>query len=208
MSKPEISCSKNGPMIVKGLENLIDSDGTRLTTRAAMGLCRCGASKNKPLCDGSHMKSGFSDETSPDRTQDKVSSYEGEHITIHNNPLLCSVATFCHKELESVFNVNREPWIAPDEDSIENIKTVIEKCPSGALSYSINGQAQAEPDREVSITIVKNGPFRITGGITFKDANWGQGASREHYTLCRCGASKNKPFCDGSHNNIDFDDSA
>ena len=46
MSKPVISCSKNGPMIVKGLENFIDSDGTRLTTKAAMGLCRCGASKN------------------------------------------------------------------------------------------------------------------------------------------------------------------
>ena len=157
MSKPEISCSKNGPMIVKGLENFINSDGTRLATRAAMGLCRCGASKNKPFCDGSHIESGFSDEISPDRTQDEVSSYE---------------------------------------------------CPSGALSYSINGQAQPESDREASISIEKNGPFRITGGITFNAANWGQGASREHYTLCRCGASKNKPFCDGSHVKINFDDSA
>jgi CDGSH-type Zn-finger protein len=208
MSKPEISCSKNGPMIVKGLENFIDSDGTRLATRAAMGLCRCGASKNKPFCDGSHIESGFSDERSPDRTQDEVSSYEGERITIHNNPLICSVARFCHKELESVFNVHSDPWIAPNEDSIENIKTLIEKCPSGALSYSINGQAQPESDREASITIQRNGPFRITGGITFNAANWGQGASREHYTLCRCGASKNKPFCDGSHVKINFDDSA
>ena len=205
MSKPEISCSKNGPMIVKGLENFIDSDGTRLASREVMGLCRCGASKNKPFCDGSHMKSGFSDETSSDRTQDVVRSYEGEHITIHNNPLICSAAAFCHKELGSVFNVHRDPWISPDEDSIENIKAVIEKCPSGALSYSIKGQAQPEPDRKTTISIEKNGPFRITGGIVFNDANWVQGASREHYTLCRCGASKNKPFCDGSHTNINFD---
>ena len=207
MSKPTISCSKNGPMIVKGLENLIDSDGTRMATKAAIGLCRCGASKNKPFCDGSHKASGFSDEVSPDRTADKLSHYEGKHITIRNNPLLCSVAGFCHNELERVFNVHRDPWIAPDEDSVANIRALIEKCPSGALSYVINGQAQPKADREAAITIEKNGPLRITGNITFNAANWGQGASREHYTLCRCGASRNKPFCDGTHANIGFDDS-
>ena len=62
MSKPVISCSKNGPLIVKGLENFIDSDGTRLATKVAMGLCRCGASKNKPFCDGSHNAAGFKSE--------------------------------------------------------------------------------------------------------------------------------------------------
>ena len=195
-------------MVVKGLENFIDSNGTPLTTKAAMGLCRCGASKNKPFCDGSHKESGFSDEISSDRTEDKLSSYQGEHITIYNNPLICSVAEFCHNELESVFNMHRDPWIAADEDSPENIKVLIEKCPSGALSYSINGQPQSVAECEAAITIEKNGPLRITGSITLKDVNWGQGASREHYTLCRCGASKNKPFCDGSHANIGFDDSA
>ena len=54
MSKPVISCSKNGPLIVKGLENFIDSDGSHLETKPAMGLCRCGASLNKPFCDGNH----------------------------------------------------------------------------------------------------------------------------------------------------------
>ena len=68
MSKPVIICSKDGPMIVKGLEHFYDSDGTRLQTKAAIGLCRCGASKNKPYCDGSHKYAGFSDEISPDRT--------------------------------------------------------------------------------------------------------------------------------------------
>ena len=91
--------------------------------------------------------------------------------------------------------------------SLEHIKALIEKCPSGALSYSIKGQAQPAADREPAITIEKNGPLRITGGIELKDANWGQGAPQEHYTLCRCGASKNKPFCDGTHAKISFDDS-
>ena len=207
MTKPVISCSKNGPMIVKELENFIDSDGQRLETKAAMGLCRCGASKNKPWCDGTHKDSGFTDEVSPDRTEDRATRYEGREVTIVNNPLLCSVAEYCHRELESVFNMNNQPWINPDGDTLENIKAVIEKCPSGALSYSINGQTQPVSDCEATITIEKNGPLRITGRIELQDAKWGQGASQEHYTLCRCGASKNKPFCDGSHAAAKFDDS-
>jgi len=207
MSKPVISCSKNGPVIVKGLENFYDGNGARLTTKPAMGLCRCGASLNKPFCDGNHKYAGFTDAISPDRSEDKVSSYVGKEITVLNNVMLCSVAGHCHKELESVFNVARDPWIEPDQGSPEHIKALIEKCPSGALSYVINGQPQAEADREPAITIEKNGPFRITGGIELKDANWGQGASHEHYTLCRCGASKNKPFCDGTHATSGFDDS-
>lgn len=207
MTKPVISCAKNGPMIVKGLEFLFDSDGNQMETKPAMGLCRCGASKNKPFCDGTHKDIGFSDEISPERTEDKVTSYEGKEITIINNPLLCSVAEHCHKELDSVFNEHNNPWIDPDGDTLERIKTLIEQCPSGALSYSLNGHPQSVSDREAIIIIEKNGPLRITGSIELKDANWGQGASQEHYTLCRCGASKNKPFCDGSHLSINFDDS-
>jgi CDGSH-type Zn-finger protein len=207
MSKPVISCSKNGPMIVKGLENFIDSDGSCLETKPAMGLCRCGASLNKPFCDGNHKYAGFTDELSPDRSEDKVNSYQGKDITIHNNPLICSVAEYCHTELETVFNVHRDPWIDPDEDSLERIRTLIDKCPSGALSYSVRGEPQPVAECAPAITIEKNGPLRITGSIELKDANWGQGASREHYTLCRCGASRNKPFCDGTHSTVGFDDS-
>jgi CDGSH-type Zn-finger protein len=194
-------------MIVKGLENFIDSNGKRLQTKPAMGLCRCGASLNKPFCDGNHKYAGFTDEISPDRTADKATRYEGRDITLMNNPLLCSIAGYCHQELASVFNLKSDPWIDLDGDTLEHIKSLIEKCPSGALSYSINGQPQPVSDREATITIEKNGPLRITGGIELKDAHWGQGASQEHYSLCRCGASKNKPFCDGSHATINFDDS-
>jgi CDGSH-type Zn-finger protein len=207
MTKPVITCAKDGPMIVNGLENFIDSDGERLQTEPAMYLCRCGASSKKPFCDGSHKNIGFTDEVSPERTEDKVTCYEGKNISILNNPLLCSVAEHCHKELESVFNEHKTPWIDPDGDTLEHIKALVEKCPSGALSYSISGQPQPVCDCEAAITIEKNGPLRITGGIELTDANWGQGASQEHYTLCRCGASKNKPFCDGSHTTVNFDDS-
>jgi CDGSH-type Zn-finger protein len=207
MTKPVISCAKNGPMIVKGLENFIDSDGKRLEPKAVMGLCRCGASLNKPYCDGNHKYAGFTDEVSPYRSEDKATHYEGSDITIINNPLLCSIAGYCHQELGRVFNLKNDPWIDPDGDTLEHIKALIEKCPSGALSYSINGQPQPVNACEATISIEKNGPLRVRGGIELQDAKWGQGASQEHYTLCRCGASKNKPFCDGSHLKINFDDS-
>ena len=207
MTKPVITCKNNGPMIIKDLENFIDSDGKRLETEPAMYLCRCGASLNKPYCDGSHKSIGFTDEVSSDRTEDKITCYEGKDISILNNPLLCSVAEHCHKELGSVFNEHKDPWIDPDGDTLEHIKALIEKCPSGALSYSINGQPQPVSDCEATVSIEKNGPLRITGSIELNDAKWGKGASREHYTLCRCGASKNKPFCDGSHTTLNFDDS-
>ena len=65
---------------------------------------------------------------------------------------------------------------------------------------------RGEQEREPAITVARNGPYRITGGIDLLDEPWGEGASTEHYVLCRCGGSKNKPFCDGSHWNVKFRD--
>lgn len=208
MKKPVITCGKNGPLVVKGLENFIDAGGGRLETKPAMGLCRCGASGNKPFCDGSHKAAGFTDEVSPERTPDKLQDYQGREITIYNNVLLCSHSEYCVHELPTVFSESNDPWIDPDGDALANIRALIEKCPSGALSYSINGEQQPDAERTPAITIEKNGPYRITGGIELKDAEWGTGASREHYTLCRCGVSRNKPFCDGSHAGLNFDDAS
>jgi CDGSH-type Zn-finger protein len=206
MTKPVISCAKNGPFLVKGLEHFLDEKGKRLDTRPAMGLCRCGASKNRPFCDGSHKAIGFNDDKSPDRTPDQVTDYHGRHITIHNNVLLCAEAQYCHRELGSVFNENNNPWIDADGDTVERIKAVIGKCPSGALSYSTDGEPMPAMSFEPTIVVERNGPYRVSGGVELNDAEWCAGASREHYTLCRCGASRNKPFCDGSHVRIGFND--
>jgi CDGSH-type Zn-finger protein len=84
----------------------------------------------------------------------------------------------------------------------------VRKCPSGALSYSIDGIEYRDQDRKPMITVSKDGPYIVIGGIALmgNDSQFGQGASKEHYTLCRCGASKNKPFCDGAHREINFKD--
>ena len=74
-------------------------------------------------------------------------------------------------------------------------------------SYSVDGVEYRDQDREPLLTVSKDGPYNITGGIELMgDSHFGEGASKEHYTLCRCGASNNKPFCDGMHRDNNFKD--
>ena len=99
-----------------------------------------------------------------------------------------------------------EPWIDPNAEAVNKIIEVIGQCPSGALSYSIDNVEYGDQNRPAQITISKDGPYFVTGGIELKDEPHSQGASLEHYTLCRCGSSKNKPFCDGTHWSVEFKD--
>jgi len=213
-SKPKLACSPNGPyallndMQATPVPNLRRASGDVCVTVRAVALCRCGASKNKPFCDGSHGTIRFSDRNAADPGKDKRQSYAGKRITILDNRALCSHAGFCTDELKSVFRQHDEPWIAPDGAEMEKIIATIRKCPSGALGYAIDGVEAEAPERAPMITVTDNGPYAVTGGVELMGVKFGQGASTEHYTLCRCGASKNKPFCDGSHWNAAFRDPA
>lgn len=170
-------------------------------------LCRCGVSKRMPLCDGSHVEIGFSGRRETDRSDDRRRSYVGERITIHDNRCVCSHARFCVKELPEVFDLDRRPWVDPDAAEPERIIEVIEKCPSGALSYSIDGIEHRDLEREPAVLIAKDGPYCVVGGIeVVGEEPRGEKVSREHCTCCRCGTSRNKPFCDGSHHRIGFKD--
>jgi CDGSH-type Zn-finger protein len=171
-----------------------------------VALCRCGASNNKPFCDGTHGKNGFSDRNTADPDKNKRKAYIGKGITIFDNRAICSHAAFCTEELASVFRHHDTPWIDPEGASVEKIVAQIRKCPSGALSYAIDGVEAEPPQRPPMVTVTDNGPYAITGGIELMGVKFGDGASTEHYTLCRCGASKNKPFCDGSHWDVGFKD--
>jgi CDGSH-type Zn-finger protein len=222
--KPKISPLPNGPyylvndMEPKVVENLQNSKGEPLSLVTGVALCRCGASNNKPFCDGTHATIGFSSKNkipaddnngTEYKVRDKRKSYVDKEITIHDNRRICSHASECVNSLSSVFKLNSRPWINPDSARTDEIIDTIRKCPSGALSYSINDIEYRDPnEREPMVTVSKNGPYLITGGIDLIGENikWGEGASREHYTLCRCGASNNKPFCDGTHKAINFRD--
>lgn len=177
-------------------------------TVTGVALCRCGGSSNKPFCDGTHGTNGFSDANLAHGAHDKRDNYRGKHITIHDNRGICAHAGACTDNLSSVFKMGNEPWIDPDGAAVAEIIKTIQKCPSGALSYSIDGVEHRDQDREPMVTVTKDGPYAITGAIGLIDQALAQGASSEHYTLCRCGASKNKPFCDGSHWRVGFKDDA
>jgi hypothetical protein len=81
----------------------------------------------------------------------------------------------------------------------------IAQCPSGALAYTCRGKRGPEPDRPPVIRITRNGPYRLEGGIQLKDDLGSVPHSREHCTLCRCGRARNKPFCDGTHDEAAFE---
>jgi CDGSH-type Zn-finger protein len=169
-----------------------------------MALCRCGGSANKPFCDGTHKKIGFVSAPLEGRVADTRDNYEGETITIHDNRGLCAHAGRCTDGLAAVFRLKQEPWIDPAGAPVDAIIETIQACPSGALSYSVNGVEHRDQKRPPAIFVSPNGPYEVTGGPELVDVPRGEGASTEHFTLCRCGASKNKPFCDGSHWAINF----
>jgi CDGSH-type Zn-finger protein len=215
-TKPKIACLPNGPyyllndMRAAPVPNLRRASGEACASVRGVALCRCGGSENKPFCDGTHGKNGFRDDNRADPGKDKRDIYAGKRITIFDNRAICSHAGFCTDELKTVFRQRDSPWIDADAAEVDQIIKTIRKCPSGALSYAIDGatgKRQAEPPQRAPMVVVTdNGPYAVSGGIELVDVKFGDGASTEHYTLCRCGASRNKPFCDGSHWDIGFKD--
>lgn len=216
---PKILPLPNGPLYLLNnlkpmiVENLQNSRGEALYNVRGVALCRCGTYKNKPFCDGSHSMIKFvtenkteSNELSGIRKSKK--SYVGSAITIHNNRSLCSHAAHCVKKLSSVFRLNSRPWINPNGATKDEIIESIRQYPSGALSYSLESvEFKDVEDRKPLITVSNNGPYVVSGGIELlNDTKIDDNASKEHYTLCRCGASKNKPVCDGTHISINFND--
>jgi CDGSH-type Zn-finger protein len=207
-SKPTTSIqpATDGPYLVRNLAQLGNRAGA-IETSASMALCRCGGSANKPFCDGTHARIGFSSAKLGDRLPDRQVDYRAERITIHDNRSLCAHAGYCTQRLASVFLYGQEPWIDPRGASAEDIIATIRACPSGALSYTASGAAPAaDTPAQAAIFVAPNGPYVVTGAAQLSDSAPAAGADAERYTLCRCGGSKNKPFCDGSHWNNGFVD--
>jgi CDGSH-type Zn-finger protein/truncated hemoglobin YjbI/ferredoxin len=183
-----------------------------------MALCRCGGSSIKPFCDGTHSEIGFTSEKDPERVPDRREKFVGQQVTILDNRGTCQHAGYCTDRLATVFRLDSEPFVAPSGGRMDEIIRAVRDCPSGALSYAIDGreareQVDYDDQREPAIEVTKDGPYRITGGIPLTDGEGNderrnEGASREHYALCRCGHSQNKPYCSGMHWYVDFKDPA
>ncbi len=213
-SEPAIQVSLDGPYSVTNVSEFRNWLGEELAVKTEMALCRCGQSSTKPYCDGSHVKANFSGAKDPNRVPDKRAAYKGQQAEIFDNRGICAHSGFCTDRLASVFHAGKEPFITPSGGRLDEIMQAVRACPSGALSYGLDGmesRAHVDQPRTAAIEVSKDGPYRITGGIRLvdeagNDVPRAEGSSREHYSLCRCGHSQNKPFCSGMHWYVKFAD--
>ena len=213
--RPRIRCAHDGPYLVTNAERLRNWLGEELPVLPLMALCRCGESAIRPRCDGACARVGFTDEKDPKRAPDRRDAYAGVQLTVFDNRGICQHSGFCSDRLASVFHTEGV-FVTPSGGRMDEIIRAVRDCPSGALSYAIDGiEARAQVDRddtrEPVIEVSKDGPYRITGGIPLTDTEGEPvtrpaGSSLEHYALCRCGHSQNKPFCSGMHWYVDFTD--
>ena len=202
--KSYISPINNGPLEVAHIEQIDTSDGAIKLDSPAY-LCRCGASKNKPFCDGTHKKINFDSSKSDDRVQDNAREYAGKKIVVHFNRGVCAHVGFCLKSLPNVFDLKARPWIQADNADVEEVIKTVNNCPSGALSYTIKGFPFPEDATDNTIYLIPNGPYLVRGNVELQVTKFGEKAVPSKYALCRCGKSKNKPFCDGTHHQVKFE---
>jgi CDGSH-type Zn-finger protein/truncated hemoglobin YjbI len=212
--KQRVQVRPNGPYIVTNVDTLTTWLGESCSSTPRMALCRCGASASKPFCDGTHARKPFDDTKDPKRVPDRQDTYIGQQVTILDNRGTCAHSGFCTDRLSRVFHLKEDPFITPSGARMDEIVRAVRNCPSGALSLAIDGrEARDTVDtvRKPSIEVSKDGPYRVTGGIPLVDdkgaaVTRNAGASLEHYSLCRCGHSQNKPFCSGMHWSVRFQD--
>lgn len=183
-----------GHCLCRGYEGGYEEQGPHM-------LCRCGGSASKPFCDGTHMSNGFSSDSTSDRRRDHRDDYEGSGIVVHDNRHACAHAEECIHGAPEVFHKMHRPWITPEKAEADHLAEVIRRCPSGALSYRQGGSEWSDTDRPPRVRVMPGGPYRLEGFVelAIDEGAWAEGVGREHYALCRCGGSKNKPFCDGTH---------
>ena len=137
---------------------------------------------------------------------DKIKEYKKGDLTIVWQADKCIHSAKCAMGLSSVFRPKDRPWIQPEHGSKEEIKKTIDQCPSGALSYKESGVEKQIPVNEATrIEVIPGGPLIVFGSVEIKKKDGSVESKTNRCSLCRCGASANKPFCDGSHKQLEFD---
>lgn len=137
-----------------------------------------------------------------------IKKYSNDEITIVWQPQKCIHSRICFNGLPQVFDPTKRPWVNIEVAATDQIVSQVKKCPSGALSYIMNEANDQNDDSEknTQIEVNPNGPLVISGTVTLKDKDSTESQINGKTAFCRCGASANKPFCDGSHIKIDFKD--
>jgi CDGSH-type Zn-finger protein len=217
--------SKNGPYLVSGgipllIQEIVpDQDGmswdwkagNTFETGSEYSLCRCGQSRKAPFCDGSHVRTGFVGEETASRTPyaRQAKQFDGPTLILSDAENLCAFARFC--------DPGGKIWsLIEQTDDTDARNLVIREamhCPAGRLViHDKKTRKEIEEPLEPSIGIVEDpalgcsGPLWVQGGIPIESADGKRYETRNRVTLCRCGASDNKPFCNGSHASMKFND--
>ena len=215
---PKITVEPNGPCLVQGGVSLVRKTqvvsefgepltwkkGEVLSTSRMYMLCRCGQSSTKPFCDGTHEKVGFdgTEAADPDPVANRQKIYEGTNIVMKDDRSICTHAGFCSTRLTNVWKMTKE---TDDTHVRSQLIAMIERCPSGALSYALEPDGETiEPDLPIEISVTPDGPLWASGGIPVERSDGEPLETRNRVTLCRCGFSKSKPLCDGSHKDMGF----
>lgn len=178
-----------------------------LTEKETYALCRCGQSSTKPFCDGTHKAAGFEGVDTADGSSyaERATNLGGTGLTVTDDRSICVHAGFCGNRHTNVWKQVAETGDASVRVAVIN---EIEKCPSGALTYRLDGDDRdTEPDMPSQVGVIDDGPLWVSGGPTITTAGGVELEPRNRVTLCRCGASDNKPLCDGSHIEAGFTDS-
>jgi len=219
----EVKITKNGPYLVSGALALTteiigtnaEGDsvkwkaGVKHPARAQYALCRCGQSADKPYCDGTHAAVRFDGTETASRQPylDQAKVIRGPTMSLTDAEGLCAFARFCDPQGQVWNLVNQTDDPAGKEVFVRECCD----CPSGRLVAWDNATGKpVEPKHEPSIALVEDpekkcsGPIWLRGGVQFVGADGFKYERRNRVTLCRCGASQNKPFCDGSHAAIGF----
>lgn len=138
----------------------------------------------------------------------KVKEYSNGEVTVVWKPQLCIHSENCVKGLPDVFKPKEKPWIQAENADTEALVEQIKKCPSGALSFYMNGEKEESQKAEapaLKAEVLKAGPLMVHGDISVKLPDGSTEQRKRATAFCRCGASSNKPYCDGSHNKIGFE---
>jgi CDGSH-type Zn-finger protein len=221
----KLKITKNGPILISGglplyRETIVpDIEGEPLEWKKVeeiqageqYALCRCGFSKNSPFCDGSHIRIEF-DGSETARVvgyREMAANYAGLGIDLTDAEELCAVARFCHRAGGT--------WgLVEESDNPEKKEIAIEEarnCPSGRLVVWEKEKGRPiESSFEPSISVTEDplsgvsGPIWVKGGVPVESEDGHVYETRNRVTLCRCGRSANKPFCNGGHVRAGFDD--
>ena len=223
VDRMSITISLNGPYLVNGgvplTQEVITPVGGHREYRTARAfphqetyaLCRCGQTSTPPFCDGSHVAAGFHGAETASRAsfEERADIYPGPGVTLYDDNR-CAFARFCHREDGDVWSLTEASY---DPHYKREAVRASSDCPAGRLTHVDTETSQVyEPNLAPGITLLEDteegvsGPLFVHGRITLEAADGTEYELRNRYALCRCGASRNKPFCDALHVNVGFSD--